>query len=272
MAKGTKIIKRGTKRFASLKFQPLARDELVKLLGDDIPDGYVAGWASTADIDEYNHKVIPGAFASSIEERGLRGPKGIKLLIGHDWQRLGGEIKVLEYRGTRLWIEAQLALNVGYVRDAYEVAKMVGGTNFSVGFMLQDYSFKETDDGVEYLEIARGDLFEVSIVPFPGNQEATMEFIKSMDDDEDGDDDDSPTTIAEFEKALVAAGLVKSRNDAREVTQVVKMCPELFARKEKEPSSNPTEPPAGPLLDQTKLTELTALVAKMKQVIAPVAK
>lgn len=271
MAKGTKIIKRGTKQVASLKFQPLPHDELVKLLGDDIPDGYVAGWASTADVDEYNHKVLPGAFADAIETRGLRGPKGIKLLIGHDWSKLGGEIKVLEYRGTRLWIEAQMALNVGYVRDAYEVAKMVGGTNFSVGFMLQDYSFKEDSDGVEYLEIARGDLFEVSIVPFPGNQEATMEFIKSSEDD-DGDEDDAPTTIAEFEKALVAAGLVKSRNDAREVTQVVKMCPELFVSKVKKERVSDNAENKGPLLDQSKLTELTALAARMKQVLAPVAK
>jgi len=263
----------GQKKLANFAFTAATDDEIKKALGDgaEIPEGYVAGWASTADIDSYGHKVMAGAFAEAIQKRGLRGPKSIKLLIGHNWNQVAGEIKVLEYRGTRLWIEAQMALNITYVRDAYEAAKMLGGTNFSVGFMLQDYSWKETDAGKEFLQIDRGDLFEVSIVPFPGNEEATMTFIKSAADDADeGEDDDALPTVSEFEKALVRSDLVKSRNQAREITKMIKANLALFTPKAEPVSTKGQEP--GPVLDLNKLTELSALVAQMKSVIsAPVA-
>lgn len=263
---------------AMLKFRPASETE-IKALGDNLPDGYVAGWASTPDIDLYRHVVQEGAFSESIRKRGIVGPKGIKLLIGHDWDKVGGVIKVLEYRGDSLWIEAQLNLNISYARDAWEACKMQGGLNFSVGFMLQDYSFKEDDDGnYEYLLIERGDLFEVSIVPFPGNEECTMDFVKARQNNR------PVATIAEFEKSLVAKGLCKCRNDARKITQEVKLAAALFG---KEASPDPVsdeppviepevvEPPApevktAPVLDAEKLNTLTALVSQMKQALTPV--
>jgi HK97 family phage prohead protease len=271
LRKDRQQVSRGQRKIVDFAFEAATQEEITKAIGADVPVGYIAGWASTPDLDSYNHKVVKGAFADAIAKRGLRGPKAIKLLIGHDWNKLGGEIKVLEYRGQRLWIEAQLALQIGYVSDAYETAKMLGGLNFSVGFMLQDYEFKENADGTEYLQINRGDLFEVSVVPFPGNEEATMTFIKDGTGASEDEDplDNVPNTVAEFEKALVASGLVKNRNDARSITQVIKTCPNLFKGKE-EPAS-PEPETKGPVLDLSKITELSALVAKMKSVIAPVA-
>lgn len=265
-------IARGQQKTFNVAFQAASEDEIRKALGDvaDIPAGYIAGWASTPDIDSYNHKVVAGAFAEAIAKRGLTGPKAIKLLIGHNWNQLAGVITKLEYRGERLWIEAQLALDIGYVNDAYKAAKIIGGLNFSVGFMLQDYEFKENADGSEYLQINRGDLFEVSVVPFPGNEEATMAFIKSAGS---GDDDapELPTSIAEFEKALVASGLVKCRNDAKEITHAVKQCVDLFKGKEEQSSTEPHT--KGPVLDLNKITALSAMVADMKSILsAPVAK
>src|SRR6478735_8600306 len=149
-----------------------ANDIELKAIGDDIPDGYVAGWASTKDLDSYGHVVEVGAFSDSITKRGLTGPKSIKFLRGHDRDFPLGVIKVLEYRGERLWIEAQLNLKVSYAADLWEMLKMSGGFSFSVGFFLQDYSWKVTKDPeVEYLYITKGDLFEVSVVPFAGNEE-----------------------------------------------------------------------------------------------------
>lgn len=268
-------IARGQQKVFNVAFQAATDDEIKKALGDgaDVPAGYIAGWASTPDIDSYNHKVVSGAFAEAITKRGLRGPKSIKLLIGHNWDRVGGEIKVLEYRGERLWIEAQMALDIGYVNDAYKAAKIIGGLNFSVGFMLQDYEFKENTDGSEYLQINRGDLFEVSVVPFPGNEEATMAFIKSAGQETDDDgDDEAPTTIPEFEKALVASGLAKNRNQAQEITRAVKQCASLFVKGEGDPvSTKPHE--TGPVLDLNKITALSAKLAEMKSILAaPVAK
>lgn len=271
MTKKGKIGK-GAQGVYNVTFEPATTEEITKALGGaDAPEGYIAGWASTPDIDSYGHKVIKGAFSEAIAKRGLTGPKGIKLLIGHNWNQLGGAIKVLEYRGERLWIEAQLAIDIGYVSDAYKAAKILGGTNFSVGFMLQDYSWKEDASGNEYLQIERGDLFEVSVVPFPGNEEATMTFIKSAEGTSE-DDDEALPTVSEFEKALVRSDLVKSRNQAREITNLVKANLALFTPTKDEPVSTKGQT-TGPVLDLNKLTALSVKLAEMKSIIAaPVAK
>jgi HK97 family phage prohead protease len=266
-------VEKGSQGVYNVGFEPANAEELAavtKALGaDELPAGYIAGWASTPDIDSYNHKVVAGAFSESIAKRGLNGPKGIKLLIGHSWNQLAGEIKKLEYRGNRLWIEAQLALDIGYVNDAYKAAKILGGTNFSVGFMLQDYEFKETSDGSEYLQINRGDLFEVSVVPFPGNEEATMTFIKSADGSFEMDEEDEALpTVSEFEKALVRSELVKSRNQAREITKLIKANLSLFTPTKDEPVSTKGQEPKGPVLDLNAITTLSAKIAEMKAILS----
>lgn len=243
----------------AMAFSPATELEL-KALGGDIPDGYVAGWASTPDLDTYHHVVVKGAFDEAIQKRGIKGPRGIKFLIGHDWDKGAGEIKVLETRGERLWIEAQLNLNISYARDAYEVMKMNGGWNFSVGFMLMDYEFKENKQVGEFLQINRGDLYEVSAVPFPGNEECTMEFIKSRLAPQ------TYTTMAEFEKHLVTTGAVGSRAGAHAITLAVKKHLHLFTKTAGDP---PVEPPPSeetPPVPVEQLKSLKATIDRLKAI------
>jgi HK97 family phage prohead protease len=245
-----------------VKFKPASRAEM-KALGDNLPDGYIAGWASTKDMDLYRHKVMPNAFAESIVKNGLTGPKGIKLLLNHDWRNVAGIIKVLEYRNGDLWIEAQLNLEIGYAKDAWLAAKMVGGLSFSVGFMLQKYAIEGSEDeGGEWLRIDKGDLYEVSVVPFPGNPEATMEFVKNR---EQG----VYTSITEFEKGLIALGVVKSRNDAKRVTQAVKASAALFHKGAvADPVVSPPPFNDPPRLAVEKVQKLADLTAQMKAIMA----
>lgn len=238
-----------------------ATDAELKALGDSLPDGYIAGWASTPDLDTYHHVVVSGAFDAAIKARGLRGPKSIKLLVGHDWDKGAGEIKTLENRGGRLWIEAQLNLNISYARDCYEVMKMTGGWNFSVGFMLQDYEFKESAGGDEYLQINRGDLYEVSVVPFPGNEECTMEFIKSRL---------APptcTTMAEFEKHLVTTGVVGTRDSAHAITLAVKKHLHLFQKAQVESPAEQLEHPQEPPVTAAEKTKIADALKKLREVV-----
>jgi HK97 family phage prohead protease len=222
-----------------------------KALGDEIPEGYVAGWASTPSLDSYRDVVVPGAFDASIATRGLTGPKGIKLLLNHDWAQVAGVIKVLEQRGNKLWIEAQLNLKISYAADMYEAIKSTGGMSFSVGFFLQEYNIRKDANDRDYFELVKGDLFEVSIVPFPANSDAIMEFYKSADIVLEAmgvplleEEDNICSTLAEFEKMLVSNGIVKSRNDARLVTLEVQQHAHLFIKtkvSEPEPVTTPKE-------------------------------
>lgn len=394
-----KGFKKGDRLELGVGFSPATHEEMTKALGSaDIPEGYIAGWASTAGRDHYNHEVKGGAFQEAMDTRKLTGPMGIKLLMDHDWKKPAGVIKVLEYRRDRLWMEAQMNLDVSYVKERWHMLKMMGGANFSVGFMLQDYEVViREDDGDEdyYLSITRGDLFEVSIVLFPGNDECQMTFVKAaLSEDNPSDDklffaktqkskwamgasknlpavsavgdfdvaaakarvfkaagfdtdkpdfaiarkaflsfdaanpelrgsykmliadvidgklqvseaavnlalsrletaglpDDvklqaksvlehyqeqtmqalvstksAPSSLSEFEKALVARGLAKSRNDARAIALLVKSCPELFAKKLED-----IRPPE-PALDAGLLTETLLSIKRLNASIAPVA-
>lgn len=226
-----------------VKFRAASEAEL-KELGDDLPDGYIAGWASTPDLDSYHHIVKNGAFDDAIKTRGVKGPKGIKLLLGHDWDKLAGQIVKLETRGDSLWIEAQLNLNVSYVRDAYELMKMNGGWSFSVGFMLQDYEFKENAQGFEYLHIIKGDLYEVSAVPFPANEECTMTFIKSK---LEVPEKVELKSASDFEKMLMKEFGISSRTAAHRITLAVKSNLALFG---KASATGPAPEPTPPLMPE----------------------
>lgn len=242
-----------------VKFRPEDSSKIEKLLGMDVPEGYVAGWASTKDMDFAGHMVMPDAFSESISQKGLIGPRGIKLLIGHDRDKPAGVIKNLEYRNGDLWIEAQLNLNISYVRDMYEAAKMNEGFSFSVGFYLEEWTFKEGRDGMDYLEIQKAELEEVSVVPLPMNVNAGMTFIKGITDEETFD------TVAELEKALVASGLVKSRNNANRVVRVMKRNVGLLT-----PSSVPpkNDEPPKPVLAKASADKLFAALAELKSALS----
>jgi HK97 family phage prohead protease len=131
----------------------------------------ISGVASSPAPDSYNHIVRVGAFDRSIRARGLTGPKGIKLLLGHDHTKVAGVITSLRTVGDALRIEADLNLRVSYVRDAYEIIKQNSGLSFSVGFKLEDFEETKT-----HLIIKQGDLHEVSIVSFPACVDAVMDF------------------------------------------------------------------------------------------------
>jgi HK97 family phage prohead protease len=218
---------------------------------DMVEDGTIKGTASTPKTDLYGHKVLAGAFDKSIRKNGLNGPSGIKLLNHHNMRQVAGNIKSLETIGEDLKIEGNLFLDVSYVKDLYLVSKQVGGLNFSVGFELEEFTFVDGDKSVdgEYLVIKQGNLIEVSVVTFPAQPEATMDFIKSHD------------TMSEFEKALVAKGLCQSRNEAQRLAKYVKANAHLFLGGPA-PAAETTGDDDHPLLDVKLLKACTELAQR----------
>lgn len=132
------------------------------------------GYASTSDMDYSRHVVAPNAFAESIKEKGLKGPQAIKLLFAHKDDKPLGVITKLEQRNRGLWIECIVEEEISYGKDVTVAAKSSGGLSFSVGFYLIDADIVEDANGMEYLYILKGELFEVSVVVFPANAEAMM--------------------------------------------------------------------------------------------------
>lgn len=205
--------------FAGRELQcDLTVNDLAVKFDAEIPDGFISGTASTPSVDLHGHRVLPGAFDEAIKNRGFEGGQGIKLLAYHDRTKVAGMIKQLQTVNDRLKIAANLFLNVGYVKDLYEVSKQTKGLNFSVGFKLQDFKFVDDEKDGDILVVEKGDLIEVSIVAFPAQPEAKMEFIKSVD---------SPS---EFEKALIANGWAMSRREAHQLMQLCRNSIHLLDR------------------------------------------
>jgi HK97 family phage prohead protease len=218
---------------------------------DLLEDGYIKGTASTPKTDLMGHKVLAGAFDRSIRKNGLNGPKGIKLLNHHNMRQVAGNIKSLETIGEDLKIEGQLFLDVSYVKDLYLVSKQVGGLNFSVGFELEEFTFVDGDkskDG-EYLVIKEGNLIEVSVVTFPAQPDATMDFIKSCE------------TMSALEKALVAHEWCRSRSEAHRLVSFLKANEHLFLGTQS-PSAGRVDAENHPLLDVQLLKACTDLAKR----------
>jgi HK97 family phage prohead protease len=227
----------------------------------DAPEGYIAGIASTPSTDLYGHKVLAKAFDESIKRKGLTGPRGVKLLASHDWQKPAGVIKRLDTHGENLHIEAQLNLNVSYVKDLHEVAKQNNGLNFSVGFALEEFEFID-DDEIEdeddpWLLIKKGDLMEVSVVVFPAQPEAEMTFIKVA----------PPNTLAELEKALAADGTCRSRSEAQRLIRAIRPHAHLLQGKAT-PLAKPADDTGHPMLDASILKPMQDLIAKAKATLS----
>jgi HK97 family phage prohead protease len=133
----------------------------------------IEGWASTPNIDHALHIVAAGAFDKSIKDKGLNGPKSIKLLHQHSASLVLGKIDKLETRQGGLWLEGEIEEDISYGKDVAAAAKAAGGLSFSVGFIPLD---ADIDDGTGYdiLVITEGELLEVSVVTFPCQPDAVF--------------------------------------------------------------------------------------------------
>jgi HK97 family phage prohead protease len=223
----------------------------------DLADGYIAGTASTPSVDLAGHQVLVGAFDESIAKRGLNKGPGVKLLLFHSSQKPAGVINKLVTVQDQLKISAQLNLELGYVSDAYKMAKMLGGLSFSVGFSLEEFKFAKHEKFGEILVVEKGDLMEVSVVTFPAQPEATMDFVK--------DNIEGVNTPSEFEKALIKNGFVLNRNQAHKLMQFCRSSVHLFDPP-MQVSAKTT--PAHPVLDACQLKAASDQIERVKELLA----
>jgi len=80
--------------------------------------------------------VAPSTFDKSIRKKGLKGPRGIPLLVDHDWSKVAGRINQLATVNGQLMIIAELVLSVSYVRNLWTAAGCnCDGLVFSAGFL-----------------------------------------------------------------------------------------------------------------------------------------
>ena len=147
--------------------------------------GAVRAYASTFDRvpDSVGDVVAPGAFDKTISNWKASG-KPIPLLWGHDtddpFSNIGAAIDYgTDERG--LWFDAEFDAEnekAQYVRKLVKEGRVF---QCSFAYAVRDAAPVELESGVKANELRELDLFEISIVQIPANQNATVEEVKAVD-------------------------------------------------------------------------------------------
>jgi len=154
--------------------------------------------------------VEKGAFTKSLAEWKAKGQlpllpffHNMKDLVG-DWLEMG-EDEIGLFVRAKLWVEGSKR-----IESAVKVHNLITGTGpkmLSIGYSVIE-SAMDTVDGKTVRRLIELKLFEVSVVPFGMNGEATITSAKSF-----FGDDGAPRDKRQFEKSLRDAGL--SSNQAK---------------------------------------------------------
>ena len=147
--------------------------------GDDA--GTISGYFSTYDRipDSYGDIVAPGAFAETIKKREESGHP-FPLCWNHDLNQIVGSIDpediIDDDHGPHM--DASF-FNTPLAQEKREIVKSGVVFQFSFAYDILEAGPTELEDGTKANELRKLDLFEVSIVPIPANQNAVMTEVKA---------------------------------------------------------------------------------------------
>lgn len=168
--------------------------------------GVFSGYGSVFhNEDSYGDVVRPGAFKKSLAEWEKKG-RLPPMLWQHDRREPIGVFTKMVEDEKGLFVEGRLLIDdIPQARAAYALLKEKALGGMSIGYreilIEQDHDEKVTN----LLEL---DLWEVSVVTFPANEEATVDSVKSALAG------GGLPTLPEFEKFLRDAGFSKSQSVA----------------------------------------------------------
>lgn len=155
--------------------------------------GSFKGYASTfGTLDREDDIVEPGAF-------GQINPKRVRLLWQHRQSEPIGVWDTLREDSRGLYAEGRLNLKSARGQEAYELLKMGGLNEMSIGFQAV-HADRIAVKGKTARRLKKVNLFEISLVSIPANPEAIVTDVKSLTDVD-------PMTIRDFERSLRDAGL-----------------------------------------------------------------
>ncbi|MDA0780811.1 MAG: HK97 family phage prohead protease [Rickettsiales bacterium] len=162
-------------------------------------DGAFSGYASVFNVvDSQNDIIANGAFKRCLEQK----KDSIKLLWQHKLDEPIGVFENLYEDSHGLFVKGRLLLDIKRAKEAYSLLKSGAINGMSIGYSVVSASYYE-DNGVRIIEDV--DLFEISLVTFPANENATITSVKSA----------TASTLREYEKFLRQSGY--SRSEAKEL-------------------------------------------------------
>lgn len=148
-------------------------------LKSDGDAGTIMGYFSTYDRipDSYGDVIAPGAFADTIKAREESGHP-FPLCWNHDLDQIIGKVDTIEDDEKGPLMTASF-FDTPLAQEKRAIVKSGVVYQFSFAYDVLDAGPVELEDGTKANELRKLDLFEVSIVPIPANQNAVMTEIKS---------------------------------------------------------------------------------------------
>ena len=149
----------------------------------DDGNGSLEGYASTwiREPDSYGDVVKEGAFTNSLKER-WNGGENIPLLWSHQMDNLSsyiGKAKADEdEKGLHFIAEFDGTDEAQRVRDLYKDGRL---SKFSFAYDILDSAPVELEDGRKANELRELDLFEISCVCVPANDDAGVVAVKGAE-------------------------------------------------------------------------------------------
>ena len=182
--------------------------------------GMIAGFFSTYDEtpDSYGDIIKPGAFTETIKKREESGHP-FPLCFNHDFSQVIGAVDKIEDTDKGPYIEAHF-LDTDLAQDVRKMLKSGAIYQFSFAYDVlgwENPSEEQRKAGVWNI-LTKLEVFEISVVTVPANQNAVATEVKSIE----------PET---------KAGKRNSKKDADVINQIIDLAKSLLD----EPEDKPTE-------------------------------
>lgn len=157
----------------------------------DENNGVFVGYGAVfGNVDSYGDVIVKGAFKNYLA---VNKPSDVKMLWQHKSDMPIGVYDEIVEDGNGLLVKGRLLINdIEKAREAYALLKEGAISGLSIGFSVNKGGSKFAQDGINYLTDLK--LWEISVVTFPANDQATVDTIKSIN------------TIREYETFLRDVG------------------------------------------------------------------
>lgn len=189
----------------------------------DDGNGQIEGYASTfiRKPDSYGDVVKQGAFTKTLAER-WNGGKGIPFLWAHKMDDLKAFIGTAEAeedeKGLRFVATFDDTEEAQKVRQLYKDGRL---RKFSFAYDIKEEGLVTLEDGMKANELRELDLFEISAVTVPANDDAGVVDVKSAE-------------------AEAKSGARNSKKDADRISQAIALLKEVLGEM-KEPEEDEAE-------------------------------
>ena len=143
--------------------------------------GTISGYFSTYDRipDSYGDVIAKGAFTETIQKRKESGHP-FPLCWNHDMNLIIGSVDPDNIKDTEKGpLMTASFFNTPLAQEKREIVKSGVVYQFSFAYDVLEAGPVELEDGIKANELRKLDLFEVSIVPIPANQNAVMTDVKA---------------------------------------------------------------------------------------------